>query len=416
MVNVAVVGCGYWGKNLVRNFSELNALHTLYDVDEKKVQELKANYPQVKLSHSLPEIFQDPSIDGVIVATPAESHYRMVKEVLQAGKDVFVEKPIAFTSGEAREMVALAEERGLVLQVGHIYRYHPASLKIKELIEAGKLGKIQYAYGHFMGFKRPRTDVGVTQTDAIHYFDLFNYLLDELPHAVRAVVRHFLNLTLDDTSISVLEYGEKLAFVEAGYMPPETRRDLSIIGDLGSLYCNFQKNSLSFFENRHEKQGERWVALEGDAQQISLVENEGRKTGRLDGIQQHQQALSESGCRSENTSAGEDRVEVWHQAGARWTGFGKIAQCLTDGQIKDLPGKRLLDGKFFRRGRDGRRIHRLGVHVVAHNIGGNIDGQPLHGFFNSGMAQKPAERFAQSEMREDVQAQPPPHRPRNGGR
>ena len=139
------------------------------------------------------------------------------------------------------------------------------------MIEEGRLGRIQYAYGHFMGFKRPRMDVGVTQTDGIHYFDLFNYLFGELPHAVRAVVRHYLNLTLDDTSISVLEYGEKLAFVEAGYMPPETRRDISIIGDQGSLYCNFQKNSLSFFENRHEKQGGRWVAIEGKARRFPLM-------------------------------------------------------------------------------------------------------------------------------------------------
>ena len=80
------------------------------------------------------------------------------------------------------------------------------SLKIKSLIEEGRLGRVQYAYGHFMGFKRPRTDVGVTQTDAIHYFDLFNYLLRELPHAVRAVVRNYLNFPLDDTSISILDY------------------------------------------------------------------------------------------------------------------------------------------------------------------------------------------------------------------
>ena len=109
-------------------------------------------------------------------------------------------------------------------------------------------------------------------------------------------MRHFLNLTLDDTSISVLEYGEKLAFVEAGYMPPETRRDLSIIGDLGSLYCNFQKNFLSFFENRHEKQGERWVALEGNARQISLDAGEPLKlelARSLDSIRNRSKPLAD---------------------------------------------------------------------------------------------------------------------------
>jgi UDP-N-acetylglucosamine 3-dehydrogenase len=167
-------------------------------------------------------------------------------------------------------MIFQADQRGLILQVGHIYRYHPAASKIKNLIQNGNLGEVQYAYGHFMGFKRPRTDVGVTQTDAIHYFDLFNYLFDNPPQAVRAVVRHYLNLPLDDTSVSILEYGEKLVVVEAGYMPPENRRDISIIGDRGSLYCDFKKNSLSFYDNRYEKQGERWVALEGEVKEISF--------------------------------------------------------------------------------------------------------------------------------------------------
>jgi predicted dehydrogenase len=154
--------------------------------------------------------------------------------------------------------------------VGHIYRYHPASLKIKQLIEDGRLGTVQYAYGHFMGFKRPRTDVGVTQTDAIHYFDLFDYIMDHPPHAVMAVIRHCLNLPLDDTSMSVLEFGKRFVFVEAGYMPPEKRRDISIVGDRASLYCDFLKNSLLMYRNRHEKRESQCVALEGEVSQISF--------------------------------------------------------------------------------------------------------------------------------------------------
>jgi predicted dehydrogenase len=114
----------------------------------------------------------------------------------------------------------------------------------------------------------------VTQTDAIHYFDLFNYLFGNPPQTVRAVVRNYLNLPLDDTSISVLEYGEKLVFVEAGYMPPEKRRDIAIVGDQASLYCDFQKNALLLYQNRHEKQGDRWVAFEGEVKEIPLESGE----------------------------------------------------------------------------------------------------------------------------------------------
>jgi predicted dehydrogenase len=213
-------------------------------------------------------------VDGVDIVTPADNHLAVCKDCFEKKKDVFVEKPIALTVREAGEMIDQAKKKGLILQVGHIYRYHPGVSKIKRFMDEGRLGRVQYAYGHFMGFKRPRTDVGVTQTDAIHYFDLFNYLFGNPPRAVRAVVRYYLNLPLDDTSISVLEYGEKLAFVEAGYMPPEKRRDISIVGDQASLYCDFQKDALSLYKNRHEKQGDRWVALEGEVNPIPFESEE----------------------------------------------------------------------------------------------------------------------------------------------
>jgi predicted dehydrogenase len=171
-------------------------------------------------------------------------------------------------------MVTRANQNGVIFQVGHIYRYHPAVSRIKQILGEGKLGSVQYAYGHFMGFKRPRTDVGVTQTDAIHYFDLFNYLFREPPHAVTAVVKNYLNFPLDDTSVSVLDYNGKIVFIEAGYMPPEKRRDIAIVGDQASLYCDFQNNSLLFCENRHERQGGKCVALEGEARGLPVEAEE----------------------------------------------------------------------------------------------------------------------------------------------
>ena len=170
---VAVIGCGYWGKNLVRNLRELGNLELICDVDESRLQELAETYA-VRSTPRMDEVLREPKIRGVVIAAPAAQHFDIAKKALLAGKDVFVEKPIAFTTEEAKEMIRLAQEKKAILQVGHIYRYHPATAKIKKMIEEGRLGDLQYAYGHFMGFKRPRTDVGVTQTDAIHYFDFFN--------------------------------------------------------------------------------------------------------------------------------------------------------------------------------------------------------------------------------------------------
>jgi UDP-N-acetylglucosamine 3-dehydrogenase len=272
-MKLLLVGIGRWGKNHLKALTKL--ADELYVVDSDQSQ-LKACreflIPEDHLSSDYHDFLD--RIDGVDIVTPADSHFAICQDCFDKEKDVFVEKPIALTTSEAKRMIAQAEEKGVILQVGHIYRYHPAAHKIKEVLEEGRLGTVQYAYGHFMGFKRPRTDVGVTQTDAIHYFDLFNFLFGEPPQRVTAVIKNYLNLPLDDTSVSVLDYGERTVFIESGYMPPEKRRDIAIIGERGSLYCDFQKNSLLFCESRHERQGGKCIALEGKEQAVPFKPEE----------------------------------------------------------------------------------------------------------------------------------------------
>jgi len=268
-MSILLIGLGRWGKNHLKALASLVDELYVADSDPKQLEICKEfSIPADHLSTDY-RGFLD-RVDGVDVVTPADSHRTICQYCFERGKDVFVEKPIGLTSAEAKEMISQADEKGLILQVGHIYRYHPASLKIKQFIEEGRLGTVQYAYGHFMGFKRPRTDVGVTQTDAIHYFDLFDYIMDNPPQAVMAVIRHCLDLPLDDTSMSVLEFGKQFVFVEASYMPPEKRRDISIVGDRASLYCDFAKNSLLMYENQHEKREDRCIALEGEVSPISF--------------------------------------------------------------------------------------------------------------------------------------------------
>ena len=272
-MKLLLIGIGRWGKNHLKTLTKL--VDELYVVDSDSSQ-LKTcrefSIPEDHLSTDYRNFLD--RIDGVDVVTPADSHLAICRECFDKKKDVFVEKPIALTSQEAKKMITHANKKGVILQVGHVYRYHPASSKIKNLIEEGRLGEVQYAYGHFMGFKRPRTDVGVTQTDAIHYFDLFNYLLQEPPQAVTAVVKNYLSFPLDDTSVSILDYHGKIVFIEAGYMPPEKRRDIAIVGDRASLYCDFQNNSILFCENRHESQGGKCVAIEGEGQNIPVQPEE----------------------------------------------------------------------------------------------------------------------------------------------
>src|SRR3954471_1257305 len=132
--NVAVVGMGYWGKNLVRVFNELGALRTICDSNARVEEVCKTDYPEAKFSYTFKSVLSDPEIAAVALATPAVSHYDMAKAALEAGKDVFVEKPLAVEVEQGQELVRLAEAKGRILMVGHILRYHPAIVKLQELI------------------------------------------------------------------------------------------------------------------------------------------------------------------------------------------------------------------------------------------------------------------------------------------
>lgn len=272
-IKILLIGIGRWGRNHLKTLLQL--VDDLYVVDSDPNQlKICQEFP-IPNNHISTDYHEFLSrVDGVDIVTPADTHLKICRDCLNQRKNVFVEKPISLNTSEAKEMILLAKENGVILQVGHIYRYHPASSKMKEILEQRVLGNIYYAYGHFMGFKRPRTDVGVTQTDAIHYIDLFNFLFDGPPQTVTSVIKNHLNLPLDDTSISILEYGEKMVYIEAGYMSPERKRDVAIIGELGSLYCDFQKNYLLLYENRHEKKANQCIAIEGKVQEIQIQNEE----------------------------------------------------------------------------------------------------------------------------------------------
>jgi predicted dehydrogenase len=196
----------------------------------------------------------------VDLVTPADSHLALATECLESGKDCFIEKPVARTLAQARALAEVARRTGRVVQVGHIFRFHPVTEVIRQRLEEGRLGQIRYVSGRFAGFKRPRTDVGVTQTDAIHYFDLFTYVLGHRPSAVTAVLRDYLGRGLDDLSFVTVEYGAIPAFVEAGYFTPVAFRDCLVVGSEGSLGADFGQFEVTVFRNLHERSDGRWVA------------------------------------------------------------------------------------------------------------------------------------------------------------
>jgi UDP-2-acetamido-3-amino-2,3-dideoxy-glucuronate N-acetyltransferase len=157
MMKIGLIGAGAWGKHHLRVWSELGAFGKVCEVKEEILTNLKQQYSEISFTSLLHELTMDPAIDGVVIATPAETHFRFAKECLLAGKDVFAEKPLALNVDEGRQLVALAAEENRLLMVGHLLQYHPALRKLKELIQQGELGKISYVYSNRLNFGKIRT-------------------------------------------------------------------------------------------------------------------------------------------------------------------------------------------------------------------------------------------------------------------
>src|SRR5260221_10440412 len=205
-VKVAVVGVGYWGKNLVRNFYELGALEALCDPDTSVAEECERKYQGVRFHSEFSEVLADTSIDAVVLATPAASHYEMAKAALDAGKDVLVEKPLDTDVKDCEHSVQLANLNRRILMVGHILRYHPAILKLQKLIQEGALGKIDYLYSNRLNIGKIRTEENILWSFAPHDISVILNLLGELPASVCAHGGNYLHHDLADVTMTTLTF------------------------------------------------------------------------------------------------------------------------------------------------------------------------------------------------------------------
>ncbi|MDD3151106.1 MAG: Gfo/Idh/MocA family oxidoreductase, partial [Candidatus Gastranaerophilales bacterium] len=184
--NIAVIGCGIWGRNLVRNFYNLQTLNCVCDLDFENLQQVHKLYPEVKCVDSVDYILNTKEIEGVIVATPSHTHYNLVKNLILAGKHVYVEKPIATSSKEAQELMNLANEYGKVLMVGHLLMYHPVVNRLRTLIAEGKLGKIKYVQSDRLNINYFRNDASVMWDLAPHDLSMISYILGKSPIGVQS--------------------------------------------------------------------------------------------------------------------------------------------------------------------------------------------------------------------------------------
>ena len=229
---IAVVGSGYWGKNLVRNFDALGVLKLICDKNEILLKGFQEQYPDVSVCMALSEVLNNSDIKGVVVATPAETHFRLAREALLAGKNVYVEKPLVLDEDEARELIALAEDRGLILMVGHLLQYHPVFVRLKELAASGELGRINYIYSNRLNLGKIRREENALWSFAPHDISMILSLAGEEPDVVMATGGNYLHKDIADVTTTHLEFSSGVkAHIFVSWLHPFKEQKLVVVGD-----------------------------------------------------------------------------------------------------------------------------------------------------------------------------------------
>ena len=272
-VNVLLIGLGRWGENHLRVLREIGV--TVWVADVSATRRAWAVRHGVEAACAVDDYRTVlDHVDAVDIVTPADSHLAIAETCLRAGRPCFVEKPLAVTVADGRRLAAIAAETGRALQVGHIFRFHPVTAAVRAALAAGRLGRLRFATGRFSGFKRPRTDVGVTQTDAIHYFDLFAYLFERAATRVSAVQRDYLGRGLDDMSVTTVEYGDVPALIEANYFVPGTWRECVIAGERGSVVADYGNGQVLCYEGELRQRDGLWEAIDRGKETLATTREE----------------------------------------------------------------------------------------------------------------------------------------------
>ena len=274
----AVLGGGYWGKNLVRNFHALGALHTVCDTDENALGALLQDYPGIRSAHAAATVMADPEICAVAIATPAATHEQLVHDALVAGKDVYVEKPLCLSTPGAEALIDLARDKDRVLMVGHLLWYHPIILKLQELVRDGELGRLRYIYSNRLNMGKLRREENVLWSFAPHDASIILGLVGEMPESVQAQGGSFLHEKVADTTVSMMTFSSGLrAHIFVSWLHPFKEQKLVVVGDKKMAVFNDTvpwAEKLHLYPHTVEWRDNMPVALKGDAERVQVAEEE----------------------------------------------------------------------------------------------------------------------------------------------
>ena len=275
--DVAVLGCGYWGQNLVRNFHQLGALRLVCDPAEGARQKAQAIAPGVEILDRYEAVFERGDIQAVVIATPAETHHPLTMLALAAGKDVFVEKPLALSASEGSAMRAEAERTGRILMVGHLLDYHPAVLRLRRLVAEQVLGRVNYIYSNRLNFGKIRTLEDALWSFAPHDIAVILRLIGELPIEVTCSGGNYITPNLADVTISCLHFRTGVrAHIFVSWLNPFKEQKLVVVGDRKMAVFNdlLKGDKLVLYDQRVDLNNRQPVLQRGEVEVVEVAAEE----------------------------------------------------------------------------------------------------------------------------------------------
>jgi len=275
---IAVIGSGYWGKNLVRNYHELGVLKVICDRNETIIGAFKQTYPEIDVCFAFNEVLQRDDIDAMAIATPAETHYRLAREALLAGKHVYVEKPLVLDEKEGRQLIDIASDQRRVLMVGHLLQYHPVFIKLKELVFSGELGRINYIYSNRLNLGKIRREENILWSFAPHDISMILTLAGEEPENVTATGGCYLHKKIADVTTTHLEFPSGLrAHIFVSWLHPYKEQKLIVVGDRKmAVFDDTQpwKDKLLLYPHQINWQNNMPIPDKADAKRLEILEDE----------------------------------------------------------------------------------------------------------------------------------------------
>ena len=274
---IAQMGCGYWGPNLLRSFSAQPGCHVKWVVDPSPARRdfVQKNFPRSKTTAELREVLGDPSVQAVIVSTPADTHFPLGKQVLEAGKHLFVEKPLALNTKDADELLALADRSGLMVMAGHTFLYNPAVRYMKDFVDRGELGELYYLYSHRLNLGQVRSDVNAWWNLAPHDVSILLYLRNgKLPASVTAHGVDYIQPGIEDVVFATLTWDDRVtAHVHVSWLDPGKVRQMTLVGSRKMLvYDDVAEDKIRILDkgvDRVPRAGERMDYDRNDGYQLT---------------------------------------------------------------------------------------------------------------------------------------------------